>query len=131
MDGGAAYQPLVDAENCSESGAVLVESMSQQVGQCHPASPGKFYSFGFRFKGTGPGDLPQAFCLMIFYSDTTCSSFTTSIDVQPVSDKTTWVPGSGGANSPDGTGSVMVICSGQGGFGYYDQFYLSDTNGTF
>ena len=132
--GGAAHQPTADAEDCTDSGSVLLDDLAHEVKQCQPAAPNTLYSFGFRFKGTGPGDLPAAFCAMIFYSGTGCAtpSATSNITyVQPVSDKTTWVQGSGSAISPPDTGSVILNCSGQGGFGYYDQLYVSSTNATF
>jgi hypothetical protein len=43
----------------------------------------------------------------------------------------TWVQGTGTGQSPPDTGSVLIDCAGQGGFGYYDQFYLSTTNATY
>jgi hypothetical protein len=132
--GGALYQPSADAEDCADSGSILLENLGHEIKQCLSAEPDTLYSFGFRFLGTGPGDLPSAFCAMIFYKGTGCTtaSDTSNItSVQPVSDKTSWVQGSGSGRSPEDTGSVILICSGSAGFGYYDQLFLSSTNATF
>lgn len=132
--GGAAYQPDRDAENCSASGSVLLETLAHEVKQCRPASPDTFYSFGFRFRGTGPGTEPSSFCAMIFYKGSSCSTASATsniVTVTALGNLTTWVQGTGTAQSPLDAGSVLIDCSGQGGFGYYDQFFLSSTNATF
>jgi hypothetical protein len=132
--GGAAHQPTVDAENCGASGSVLIETLAHEITQCRPASPDTFYSFGFRFRGTGPGSEPSSFCAMIFYKGSGCSTSSATsniVTVTALGNLTSWVQGTGTGQSPPDAGSVIIDCAGQGGFGYYDQFYLSTTNATF
>jgi hypothetical protein len=132
--GGAAYQPGTDSENCNGSGSVFMETLAHEVSQCRPATPNTFYSFGFRFLGTGPSDSPTSFCALIFYKGSGCttSSATSNIMlIQALGDPPRWVQGSGTTQSPGDAGSVLVTCSGQGGFGYYDNFYLSTESATF
>jgi len=132
MVGGAAYQATVDADGCPDSGSVWLSSVGHEVKQCRPASPSTLYSFGFRFKGTGPGETPTAFCAMIFYAGTGCTTPSATSNITYVTPGgTNWVQGAASATSPPDTGSVIVDCVGQYGFGYYDQLYLSSTNATF
>jgi hypothetical protein len=134
MRWGASYEASADADGCPASGSILLSDPSHEVEQCRPAAPNTFYAFGFKFKATGPGDTASTVCNMIFYAGTGCttaSATSNSTYLTPSSDKNTWVPADSGAISPPDTGSVLVGCAGQFGFGYHDQFYLSTTNDAF
>jgi hypothetical protein len=133
--GGAAYQPALDAENCSASGSVFLETLAHEVKQCRPATANTFYSFGFRFRATASGDEPSSsFCAMIFYKGSGCSTSSATSNITLITalgSLTSWVQGSGSAQSTADAGSVLIDCAGQGGFGYYDQFYLSTISATY
>lgn len=134
MVGGAAYQATADADGCPDSGAVWLNSVGHEVKQCRPASPNTLYSMGLKFKGTGPGDTPGALCMMQFYAGADCttpSATSNSTFITPGGTTTSWVQGAASATSPPDAGSVLLICVGQYGFGYHDQFYFSSTNATF
>lgn len=134
MRWGASYQASADADACPASGSILLSDATHEVEQCRPASPNTFYAFGFKFKASGPGSEATTVCNMIFYAGTDCttpSATSNSTYLSPSSDTNTWVQADSGAISPPDTGSVLLGCAGQFGFGYHDQFYLSTSNDTF
>lgn len=132
IDGGAAWQPLTDAENCSASGSILLDNIVHEIEQCRPANGDTLYYFGYLFKGAGSS--PSTYCGWAFYAETGCSGSADPESQQTIAadgNTTSWMEISTTLRSPADARSVGVWCVGFGGFGYYDQFYLSATNATY
>jgi len=71
-------------------------------------------------------------CRIAFFDTNTCTSeIGSSNEFGAPSDANSWVPASGDGTSPPVTAGIRLICAGFAGYGYYDQFYLGISIGTF
>ncbi|MEO8214484.1 MAG: hypothetical protein ABI560_14885, partial [Myxococcales bacterium] len=131
-DGQGRYSPN-DVDGCTASGSFSFLSIGDNVSSdCKMASPNTKYYLAYRFKALTAVPGSSGDCRISFY-DQGCSNSVGESDevISPPSDANSWVKIDGSATSPAGTGGVRVTCAGFAGYGYYDQFYLGLTAGTF
>lgn len=131
---GAGRYSANDADDCVNSGSISFGSIGDNVtGQCVPAGANATYYLAYRFKAAlaVPGSAGD--CTISFYADASCANGLATSDqiLSGQSDGTMWVLANGSYKSPAGTGGVRVSCAGFAGYGYYDQFYLGTSLGTF
>jgi len=132
-DGQGRYSAN-DADSCANSGSFSFASIGDNASSaCKGASPNKTYYLAYKFKSLAATPGASGDCSILFYDSASCGNELgrSSEVISPASDANSWVAASDSAKSPAGTAGIRVFCAGFAGHGYYDQFYLGLTAGTF
>jgi len=121
-----------DADGCTGSGSFAFKSIGDTaISECKPATAGRTYHLAYKFKALVALPGSSGDCRIAFYG-----SCTTNIDIGPElisapSDGDSWVFTSGSTVAPSGTSNMRVTCGAISGYGYYDQFYLGESDVAF